>query len=199
MTLIFDTGPRSGLASTPAGTNPGHQEAMMKVEKGSVVSVDYELHLGDGVVVDASAPGQPMSYIHGESQIVPGLETALEGLSAGEAKQVVVAPEDGYGDHDARGLQEVPKNAFPAEMEPQVGMELMAEGPQGQTVPFVIREVKPESIVIDLNHPLAGRTLHFAVTVREVRSATPEEIHHGHVHGEHGHEHGHDEHEHEHE
>ena len=169
----------------------------MKVEKGSVVSVDYELHLGDGVVVDASVPGEPMSYIHGEGQIVPGLEHALDGLSAGEAKQVVVSPEDGYGDHDARGLQEVPKNAFPAEMEPQVGMELMAEGPQGQTVPFVVREVKPESIVIDLNHPLAGRTLHFAVTVREVRTATAEEIHHGHVHGPHGHEHAKDEHEHE--
>jgi FKBP-type peptidyl-prolyl cis-trans isomerase SlyD len=161
----------------------------MKVEKGSVVSVDYELHLGDGKVVDASGEGQPMSYIHGEGQIVPGLERALEGLSAGDARQVVVAPEDGYGDHDPRGLQEVPKNAFPTDMEPAVGMELMAQGPNGEAVPFTIREVKPEAIVIDLNHPLAGKTLHFDVTVRGVRAATAEELEHGHVHGPDGHDH----------
>ena len=164
----------------------------MKVGKGSVVSVDYELHLGDGQVVDASAPGEPMSYIHGEGQIVPGLERALEGLSVGDAKKLVVPPEDGYGEHDARGVQEVPKSAFPAEMQPAVGMELMAQGPGGEAVPFVIRDVKPESIVIDLNHPLAGKTLHFAVMVREVRAATDEELEHGHVHGAGGHEHDHD-------
>ncbi len=155
----------------------------MKVEKGSVVSVDYQLHLGDGEVVDASEPGQPLSYIHGEGQIVPGLERALEGLGVGDARQVVVQPDDGYGPHDARGVQEVPRDAFPAGMEPQPGMELVAQGPQGESVPFVIRDVKPESVVIDLNHPLAGKTLHFAVTVRDVRAATSEELEHGHVHG----------------
>jgi FKBP-type peptidyl-prolyl cis-trans isomerase SlyD len=164
----------------------------MKVGKGSVVSVDYELHLGDGKVVDASAAGEPMAYIHGEGQIVPGLERALEGLSVGDARQVVVPPEDGYGDHDARGVQEVPKNAFPTDMQPTVGMELMAQGPAGEAVPFVVREVKPDAIVIDLNHPLAGKTLHFAVTVREVRAATQEELEHGHVHGADGHGHDHE-------
>jgi FKBP-type peptidyl-prolyl cis-trans isomerase SlyD len=163
----------------------------MKVGKGSVVSVDYELRLGDGKVVDASEPGQPLSYIHGEGQIVPGLERALEGLSAGDARSVVVEPGDGYGPRDARGVQEVPRNAFPAEMVPQAGMELMAEGPEGESVPFVIREVRPETVVIDLNHPLAGETLHFAVTIREIRAATPEELEHGHVHGE-GDDHHHD-------
>jgi FKBP-type peptidyl-prolyl cis-trans isomerase SlyD len=164
----------------------------MKVEKGSVVSVDYQLHFGDGKVVDASAEGEPMSYIHGEGQIVPGLERALGGLSSGDVRQVVVSPEDGYGEHDARGLQEVPKNAFPTGLEPAVGMELMAQGPGGEAVPFTIREVKPETIVIDLNHPLAGKTLHFDVTIREVRAATPEELEHGHVHGADGHEHHHE-------
>ncbi len=163
----------------------------MKVEKGHVVSVDYELHLGDGKVVDASSPGTPLAYIHGEGQIVPGLERALEGLSAGDARQVVVAPDDGYGPHDARGVQEVPRSAFPQQMEPAVGMELVAQGPNGEAVPFVVREVKPETVVIDLNHPLAGRTLHFAVTVREVRQATADELEHGHVHGEDGHDHDH--------
>ena len=161
----------------------------MKVGKGSVVSVDYELHLGDGKVVDASEPGSPLSYIHGEGQIVPGLERALEGLAVGDVRQVEVSPEDGYGMHDARGLQEVPRSAFPTDMEPAPGMEIMAEGPQGEAVPFVVREVKPDAVVIDLNHPLAGKTLHFAVTIREVRAASAEELEHGHVHGPHGHAH----------
>jgi FKBP-type peptidyl-prolyl cis-trans isomerase SlyD len=161
----------------------------MKIEKGSVVSVDYELHLGDGKLVDASMPGSPLAYIHGEGQIVPGLERALEGLSAGESREVVVPPEEGYGPHDARGLQEVPRNAFPSDMEPTVGMELVAQGPEGESVPFVIREVKPEGVLIDLNHPLAGKTLHFAVTVVGVRAATAEEREHGHVHGAEGTEH----------
>ncbi len=163
----------------------------MKISNGSVVGIDYSLHLGDGKVVDASSPGEPMTYLHGEGQIVPGLESALEGLSAGDQKQVVLAPGDGYGDHDPRGLQEVPKGAFPPGFDPQVGMELTAEGPNGEPVPFTVREVKPDAVVIDLNHPLAGKTLHFDVTVREVRAATAEEIAHGHAHGGDGH-HGHD-------
>jgi len=161
----------------------------MKVGKGSVVDIDYSLHLGDGKVIDQSGPGEPLSYIHGEGHIVPGLEQALEGLAAGDAKKVVVAPEDGYGPHDPRGLQEVPRDAFPADMKPEVGMQFTARGPQGEAVPFTVTDVKLESVVVDLNHPLAGKTLHFDVTVREVRAATGEELEHGHVHGEGGHHH----------
>ncbi|HEY6101551.1 MAG TPA: peptidylprolyl isomerase [Anaeromyxobacter sp.] len=161
----------------------------MKIANGTVVGIDYSLHLGDGQVVDASAPGDPLTYLHGEGQIVPGLETALEGLDVGDTKQVVVAPAQGYGEHDPRGVQEVPRGAFPPGFEPKVGMELTAEGQNGEPVPFAIREVKLDNVVIDLNHPLAGKTLHFDVTVREVRAATPEEITHGHAHGAGGHEH----------
>ncbi len=161
----------------------------MKVGKGSVVSIDYRLHLGDGNVIDASDPGDPLTYLHGEGQIVPGLEQALEGMDVGDSKKVVVAPEHGYGEHDAHGVQEVPRAAFPAGFEPKVGMELTAEGPTGEPVPFSIREVRPEAVVIDLNHPLAGKTLHFDVTVREVREATPDEVAHGHAHGPHAHDH----------
>jgi FKBP-type peptidyl-prolyl cis-trans isomerase SlyD len=163
----------------------------MKIAKGNVVGIDYSLHLGDGQVVDASDPGDPLTYLHGEGQIVPGLESALEGLESGAQKQVVVAPAEGYGEHDPRGIQQVPRAAFPPGFEPQVGMELTAEGPNGDPVPFAIREVKPDSITIDLNHPLAGKTLHFDVTVREVRAASAEEIEHGHAHGPDGHGHGH--------
>lgn len=161
----------------------------MKISNGSVVGIDYSLHLGDGQVVDASEPGDPLHYLHGEGQIVPGLESALEGLSVGDQKQVVVGPADGYGEHDPRGVQEVPRGAFPPDFDPKVGMELTAEGPDGEPVPFAVREVRPDSVVIDLNHPLAGKTLHFDVTVREVRAATEDEVAHGHAHGAHGHEH----------
>jgi FKBP-type peptidyl-prolyl cis-trans isomerase SlyD len=161
----------------------------MKVANGSVVGIEYSLHLGDGRVVDASAPGEPLTYLHGEGQIVPGLEAALVGLDVGERKQVVVTPGDGYGEHDPRGVQEVPRGAFPPGFEPQPGMQLTAEGPNGEAVPFEVREVRPESVLIDLNHPLAGKTLHFDVTVRDVRAATDEERAHGHAHGPHGHGH----------
>lgn len=161
----------------------------MKIAAGSVVGIDYSLHLGDGRVIDASGPGEPLTYLHGEGQIVPGLESALEGLSTGDRKQVVVTPSDGYGDHDPAGVQEVPRKAFPADFGPEVGMQLTAQGEDGEAVPFLVREVRPESVVIDLNHPLAGKTLHFDVTVREVRAATEEEIAHGHAHGPEGHGH----------
>jgi FKBP-type peptidyl-prolyl cis-trans isomerase SlyD len=161
----------------------------MKIANGNVVGIDYSLHLGDGEVVDASEPGEPLTYLHGEGQIVPGLESALDGLDVGDRKQVVVAPADGYGDHDPRGLQEVPRSAFPPDFDAKVGMELTAEGPSGEPVPFTIREVRLETLLIDLNHPLAGKTLHFDVTVREVRTATEEERAHGHAHGPHGHDH----------
>jgi FKBP-type peptidyl-prolyl cis-trans isomerase SlyD len=160
----------------------------MRIARGSVVSIEYELHFGDGKVIDASEPDAPLSYLHGEGQVVPGLERALEGLSAGDARQVVIAPEEGYGPHDPRGVQTVPRSAFPPGKDPEEGTSMVAQGPGGETVPFIVREVGPDDVTIDLNHPLAGKTLHFAVKVRDVRAATPEELQHGHAHGEGGHE-----------
>ncbi len=165
----------------------------MKVGKGSVVSLNYKLHLGDGVVIDASEAGDPLVYIHGESQIVPGLERELEGLETGAARQVTVAPEDGYGLTDPGAIQRVPRNAFPEGFEPKEGQELVAQGPQGEPLPFTVRGVEKslegEIIVVDFNHPLAGKTLHFDVVVAGVREATAEELDHGHVHGPDGHHH----------
>lgn len=155
----------------------------MKVTNGTVVSVDYKLHLGDGKVVDSSEPGQPLHYIHGGGQIVPGLEKELEGLSTGDSKQVIVSPGDGYGQRDARRVQQVPRSAFPPGQRVESGMEFVAEDDEGQPVSVAIREVKGDTVVIDLNHPLAGKTLHFDVTVRDVRAATRDELEHGHVHG----------------
>jgi FKBP-type peptidyl-prolyl cis-trans isomerase SlyD len=161
----------------------------VKIANGTVVELDYSLHLGDGKIVDQSE-GEPLSYIHGEGHIVPGLEQALEGLEIGAKKQVVVAPAEGYGEHDERGVQEVAREAFPQDFQPQEGMQLVAESPDGQPVQFVVKQVGLQTITVDFNHPLAGKTLHFDVTVRGVRQATDEEKEHGHVHGPGGHDHG---------
>lgn len=165
----------------------------MKIEKGRVVELDYSLHFGDGKVVDRSEPGEPLTYLHGEGEIVPGLESALEGLTQGDARQVVVAPAEGYGERDPESVQHVPRTAFPPGFEPTVGMELVAQDDGGDDVPFTIRSVAPDEVTIDLNHPLAGETLHFDVKVLSVRDATAEELEHGHVHGADGHgDHGHE-------
>jgi FKBP-type peptidyl-prolyl cis-trans isomerase SlyD len=155
----------------------------MKVAKDRIVSLEYRLHLGDGATVDQSAPGEPLAYLHGRGQIVPGLEGELEGMSAGESKQVMVPPSKGYGEHDARGIQVVPRAMFPPNAPLQVGMTLTAQSEEGDMMPITIRELKDDSVVVDLNHPLAGKTLHFDVTVREVRDASAEELEHGHAHG----------------
>lgn len=155
----------------------------MKVTKDSVVSLEYRLHLGDGQVVDESEPGQPLAYMHGRGQIVPGLEGQLEGMSAGESKKVVVPPSQGYGEHDPRGLQEVPREMFPPNANLQAGLTISAQTADGDVIPITIRELKGEKVVVDLNHPMAGKTLHFDITVREVRAATDEEKEHGHAHG----------------
>ncbi|MBN8226805.1 peptidylprolyl isomerase [Corallococcus macrosporus] len=154
----------------------------MKIANGKVVALEYRLHLGDGQVIDQSAPGQPLAYLHGHGQIVPGLEGALGGLGVGESKQVVVAPDQGYGNHNPEGVRTVPRSMLPPGFAPQVGQTLMAQTEDGN-IPLRIQTVNPDSVVVDLNHPLAGKTLHFDVTVREVRDATQEELTHGHVHG----------------
>jgi len=159
----------------------------MKVGKGTVVSIDYQLRLGDGTVIEASDPGNPLVYLHGEGFIVPGLERGLEGSAAGETRQVTVTPEDGYGERDEEGVQDIPRAAFPAGVQLRVGAELVTQGPDGEEVPFVIRELHEDKVVVDLNHPLAGKTLHFKVSVLEVRAASAEELAHGHVHGAHCH------------
>lgn len=159
---------------------------MTRIAQDHVVSLDYKLHTGDGKIIDQSEEGDPLLYLHGGGQIVPGLEKQLEGLRVGDSGQFTVSPEEGYGDHDPRGVQEVPKDSFPPDADIKEGMEFLAEGPDGDAIPVAVKQVKKDTVVIDLNHPLAGKTLHFDITVRDVRVATDEEKEHGHVHGEGG-------------
>jgi len=160
----------------------------MKIANDTVASLDYRLHLGDGKVVDESEPGDPLVYLHGHDEIVPGLERALEGKAAGDTLQVVVKPEDGYGDYDPDSVEEVPRTDLPADLELVAGETITGTDPDGDEMDFLIKEVKQDTVVLDFNDPMAGKTLHFDVTVREVRAATAEELEHGHAHAP-GHEH----------
>lgn len=160
-----------------------------KVVAGKIVSLHYTLKDDDGEVIDKSPDDEPLVYLHGGENIVPGLEKALEGHVVGDQLQVVVAPEDGYGEHDEDGVQQVPRTMFPDEAEVEEGAQFFTEDEEGNPIPFWVTEIEDDIVTIDLNHPLAGETLHFDVKIVEVRDATAEEKKHGHPHGEHGHDH----------
>ena len=160
----------------------------MQVIKDSVVSLEYRLHLGDGKIIDESEPGDPLVYLHGYEEIVPGLEKALEGKKAGESLKVVVEPKDGYGEYDPDSVEEVPRTDLPPDLELVAGEIITGTDEDGDERDFLIKEVKKDTVVLDFNDAMAGKTLHFDVTVREVRAATAEELEHGHAHVP-GHEH----------
>lgn len=159
-------------------------QSALTVANDRVVSLDYVLHLDDGQEVDRSEAGQPLEYLHGHQQIVTGLESALDGMAVGDEKQVIVAPADGYGEHDPDQIQTFPRSAFPAEATLDEGEILELQDDQsGHFFQAQIIESLPEQIVLDFNHPLAGETLHFDVRIAGVRPATADELAHGHAHG----------------
>jgi FKBP-type peptidyl-prolyl cis-trans isomerase SlyD len=153
-----------------------------------VVTIHYTLTLGNGQVVDQSGD-EPMAYLHGHENIVPGLERQLEGKVAGDKLKAVVSAEDGYGEKLPDALHKIPRSALPADEEIEVGMQFVMEDKSGDVAMMWVAEVAKDDVVFDLNHPLAGQTLTFDVQVVEVRNATTEELAHGHVHGPHGHHH----------
>jgi FKBP-type peptidyl-prolyl cis-trans isomerase SlyD len=159
----------------------------MTVENDLVVSLEYTLRLDDGEVVDTSDQAEPLEFMQGRGQIIRGLEQELYGMSVGEEKEVVVPPDDGYGEFDPEAFQQIPLDAFPpnVELEPGMGLELMSESGE----PFVafVSEVGPDGVVLDFNHPLAGETLYFSVKVADLRRPTDEELVHGHVHNHNSH------------
>jgi FKBP-type peptidyl-prolyl cis-trans isomerase SlyD len=161
----------------------------MQIAVNCVVAIDYTLRNDAGEILDTSAGRDPLIYLHGHGNIIPGLERELLGKVVGASVYARVAPQDGYGLRDPDRIQEVPRTAFPKNMNPEVGMQLMARDPSGNQFPLWITEVKAEAVVVDGNHPLAGETLHFQVEIKEVRAASEEELAHGHVHGPGGHGH----------
>jgi len=156
----------------------------MNVAKHTVVGLAYALHLGDGKVVDSSDAGEPLRYLHGGGQIVPGLEKALEGRAPGASFQIAVSPDDGYGVRDEQAVRVVPREAFPPDAPLEVGAEFTVVDEAQRQVPLRIQKIEDGLVTVDFNHPLAGETLHFDVTVVDVRAATDEEIAHGHAHGD---------------
>lgn len=160
----------------------------MQIESNSVVTLHYTLKDNDGNVIDQSDDGSFL-YLHGAMNIIPGLENALAGKSAGDEFSVTVSPEEGYGVKDPERIQEVPKEMFDSADEIKPGVQFHAQGPDGSAVVVTVVELKDDSVVIDGNHALAGVDLNFSVKVIDVRAASEEEVSHGHVHGEHGHQH----------
>ncbi len=146
----------------------------MQIAKEKYVSIDYELTV-DGEVVDKSEPGSPLGFVSGVGQIVPGLDNALQGKTAGDEVDVSFSADEGYGPVQDNLFQKVPKENFPEDLELEVGMIFQAQTPHGM-MSFKIFEVKEDVIVADLNHPLAGKDLNFSVKIIEVRDATVDEI-----------------------
>ncbi len=164
-------------------------EKMHRIADDMVVGIGYTLHLDDGEMVDASTDNEPLQYLHGYGEIIPGLEKALLGLGVGDKKEVAIEAEDAYGEYDEEAFQLVPLDVFPEELELEEGMELhMRDSETGQVLQAFVAEIQDEAVLLDLNHPLAGEKLFFNVEVVSVRPATGEELDHGHAHdGNHHH------------
>lgn len=147
-----------------------------------VVSMHYTLTDDDNNVIDSSDGGEPLTYLHGASNIIPGLEKELIGKTEGASLKVTVEPAEGYGEISDDLIQTVNKAAFEGVESIEAGMSFQAQGPDGNVQNIVVKEVNGDDVLVDGNHPLAGKTLHFDVTVVTIRDATEEEIAHGHVH-----------------
>lgn len=153
----------------------------MKIEKDTAVSFHYTLTDQGGEVIDSSEGRGPLSYLHGHDQLIPGLERQLDGLDVGANVRLHVPAAEAYGAIDPERQFEVPRSKFPADEELIPGTQVMSQGGGTPNV-FTIKDVREDVVVLDGNHPLAGKDLTFAVEVVSVRAATAEEIAHGHVH-----------------
>jgi FKBP-type peptidyl-prolyl cis-trans isomerase SlyD len=145
----------------PSSSEPAKDASL--IQSGSTVELQYTLADGTGAIISSNRGQAPLRYVHGRHEIPPGLEQALVGLKAGDRKTVTVAPEDGFGPIDPQAIAEVPRDSLPSDAL-VVGTTLIAKGPQGER-PVRVKEVREKSVVLDLNHPLAGQTLHFDVQV----------------------------------
>ena len=155
----------------------------MKVEKDRAVTLNFRLSDEHGNLIDSSEDSGPMPYLHGHGNLVVGVERALEGKAVGDAFEVVVSPEDGYGRRDPQLDVEIPKSAFPQDIVAQLAPGVVFEGPhprdQRKMTMFTVAEVLPEDIRCTANHPLAGQTLYFTLEVVAIREASADEKAHG--------------------
>jgi len=159
----------------------------VQIQAKSVVTLEYTLKDDAGEVLDKSEGRGPLTYLHGAGNLVPGLEKALEGKSAGDSLEVSIAPADGYGDRSEKLVRKIPLRKI-QDPRPQPGKRYRAQVDDGLRI-VLVTGLSGDYASVDANHPLAGMTLHFAVKVVEIREATAEELSHGHVHGKGGHHH----------
>ena len=162
----------------------------MIIAQNRVVQMHYILTDEEGRTIDSSEGNEPLAYIQGIGNVIPGLEDALEGKAKGDKLKVTIAPEDGYGQRLDEMVQTVAKEGFKSEEGEELvaGMQVQIETNNGPSIAMVTK-IEGEDVILDLNHPLAGVTLNFDIEVVDVRASTEEEIEHGHVHGPGGHHH----------
>ena len=153
----------------------------MNISKDKVVYIHYTLRDEEGQVLDSNVGGDALAYLHGHGNLIAGLEEALEGRTTGERFEVSVPPAKAYGERDPAGIIEVPRSSLSAEVVLEPGRHVQAMGPEGR-MEFTIAGFDEEMVILDGNHPLAGRTLHFEVEVGPIREAHPDEIKHHRVH-----------------
>jgi len=159
------------MTLTPSASQAA--DTKQTVTEGKNVSLEYTLTLDDKSVVESNVGKQPLTYTHGTRQILPGLEKALEGLAVGDTKEVTVAPADGYGEEDPNALQEVQKQLVPPNAL-VVGARLQGKTPDGQMIYPRVAEIKDDTVVLDFNHPLAGKILHFDVKILDIKQEQPQ-------------------------
>ena len=145
------------------------------VTEGRQVKMDYTLTVNKEQL-ETSVGKEPLKFVYGDKSIIPGLENAVKGMRAGEEKEVVVEPKDAYGEIDPKAFKDFPKSVMPANVEPKVGMVLQAQAPNGENFPAVIAEIKGDKVVLDFNHPLAGKQLTFKVKILEIADAPAPEV-----------------------
>jgi len=160
----------------------------MQITQDAVALIHYTLTDDEGATIDSSAGGEPLAYIHGNGNLIAGLERELEGKSEGDTLEVKIAPADGYGEFDKSLIQRVPRRALKGVGNLHVGMQLHAQSERG-TRAVTVTQLVGDMVTLDGNHPLAGKNLNFKVEIVAVRVATEEELSHGHVHGPGGHHH----------
>lgn len=161
----------------------------MLIAANKAVAIDYTLTNDAGEVIDSSAGGAPLAYLHGAGNIIAGLEKALLGKQAGDEVNVSIEPEEAYGEYSAELITTLSRAMFEGVDELEVGMQFHASGPDGGMQIVTIRDIDGDDVTVDGNHPLAGQRLTFQVKIVSVRDASAEEVAHGHIHGEGGHHH----------
>ncbi|UTW65864.1 peptidylprolyl isomerase [bacterium SCSIO 12643] len=161
----------------------------MRIEQNKVVMIHYTLTDKDGNLIDSSEGRDPLAYIQGIGNLIPGLEQELEGKQKGDKFKAVVPPEHAYGKRDESLIRVVPKSGFQGDEEMTIGMQVQIETSEEGMAIATLTKIEGEDVTLDLNHPLADMDLHFDIEVIDIRLAEEDELAHGHVHGPGGHHH----------